>query len=201
MMKKNKAFFYICYTFNSDNTHNFSFDKDGSYMGQTKIRVINRNGKTVAANGYELGEVIVKGNGVRIPPNDEASFFNDGWLYTGDIGVVHSDGSIEITERRKDLQVDNEEAFSTVDVELLLQKHQHIYEVAATITPDKEKGDMLEVFIVTKDNTHVSEKGIIQYIKEDERNLKVPGKVTFLEELPKTVSGKLLRRQLKSHND
>ncbi|MBU5266459.1 AMP-binding enzyme [Virgibacillus proomii] len=161
-------------------------------MNQTKVRVVNHKGEDVAHNGKEVGDIIVKGNGTL----QHAQFhpvLEDGWIFTGDKGTVDEDGRIHVKEARKDIP---DEGISIAYLEKLLLQHPKIEEVAIIPVPHKEIGEIAHAFVVLKNKQQVSKKEILSFCKEKSKNSSCPQGISFVEELPKTTSGKILKGEL-----
>lgn len=171
------------------------------HMVDIEVRVVNNQGEDVAQNGYEQGEIIVKGHGV---PDDNIENGNhtniDGWLRTGDQGTIDEDGKINIIKPNKDLTNNNGEKVSAFEIENVLSEHPAIREIVLIATPDANLGEVLHAFIVLHDNNELTEQELITFAKKHFTRPNCPKKVTFMDELPKTTSGKILRTQLAKLN-
>lgn len=167
-------------------------------MSGTKIRVINEAGKDVKRNGKEVGDIVVKGHGVMEADKTVQTQIN-GWLFTGDKGTVDENGNIAVVERSIDISAEDHRNISIIEIERAFNILPEIREAAAVLTPHKNKGEIIKVFIVLNSNHQVTDKELITSAKEKiKASEKLPMiKITFLEELPRTTSGKLLRLQLK----
>ncbi|UJL47756.1 hypothetical protein KFZ58_07840 [Virgibacillus sp. NKC19-16] len=163
-------------------------------MVDTEVRVVNKYGKDVAPNGMEIGEIIVKGNGFTENGNEANQ---DGWLYTGDLGTKDEQGRITIVEHKNDPINNNENNISSLEVEGVLYEHPAVQEVAVIVTPHEELGEISHAFIVSRTGSTVTEQELMTFSRGKLENFKCPRTVTFMEELPKTVSGKILKVKLK----
>lgn len=166
-------------------------------MEGTKIRVINESGKSVKKDGQEVGDIIVKGHGVMEADKTKQKQI-DGWLYTGDKGTVDENGNIKVVEQSIDVSAEEHKNISIIDIEKAFNKHPHVRETAAVLVPHKNQGEIIKVFVVLNPDQEVTDKELITSAKEQlMASEKLPKiKITFLEELPRTTSGKLLRLQL-----
>lgn len=166
-------------------------------MSDLEVRVVNRLGEDVAKNGREIGEIIVKGHSV---PKDKIKNRNltDGWLQTGDQGTIDKDGTINIIKPNKDLTNNDGGKISTIEIENVLLKHQAIQEIVIMAIPHIKYGEMLHAYVVLHEDYNLTEQEIIAYTKKIFSPANCPKKVTFMDELPKTTSGKILRTQLSS---
>jgi len=169
--------------------------KAGYEMIRTNIRVVNELGKDVTANGSDVGEIIVKGHGVMQGywKNEEETkhTITDGWLYTGDMGTIDSDGRIAIVDRKKDIIISGGENISSIEVEDVLYEHPAIDEVALVAVPHEKWGETPHAIVVLKEGHLLTEKELIDFTREKLAHFKCPTSVTFLDELPKTASGKI----------
>lgn len=170
----------------------------GLPVPSTDMRVVDDN-KQPLPHG-EIGEIQVKGpqvmKGYYNRPDETAKALTDGWMNTGDIGIAHPDGYFQIVDRKKDMI--NVSGFNVYpnEIEDILATHPKILEAAAVGIEDEKSGEVVKVFIVKKDNS-LTEKEVITFCKEQLTGYKVPKKVAFREELPKTNVGKILRRELR----
>ncbi|MBY7143823.1 hypothetical protein KFZ56_12350 [Virgibacillus sp. NKC19-3] len=166
-------------------------------MVDTEVRVVNKHGKDVAPNGMEIGEIIVKGNGFT---EDRKEANQDGWLYTGDMGTKDEQGRITIVEHKNDPINNNEYNISALEVERILYEHSAVQEVAVIVSPHEEWGEISHAFVVPYTKSTVTEEELIEFSRGKLENFKCPQTITFMEELPKTVSGKILKVKLKDMN-
>lgn len=161
-------------------------------MVNTEVRVVNKQGEDVTPNGAELGEIIVKGNGI----TEANQTLVDGWLYTGDIGTIDDQGNIHVVKHKNAQITDNVENIASLEVEGVLYKHPEVEEVAVIVTPHIEWGETSHAFIVPREGSAVTEDDLIEFSKEKLLHYKCPKAITFMDELPKTASGKILRVKL-----
>ena len=149
----------------------------------------------VPADGKTMGELMLKGNTVmkgylKNPEATEAALRGD-WLHTGDLGVMHPDGYIEIKDRSKDIIISGGENISSLEVEEALYRHPDIMEAAVVAAPHEKWGETPCAFVTLKlDGATISEGDVIEYCRENLAHYKCPTKVMF-GDLPKTSSGKI----------
>lgn len=176
--------------------------KAGLEVIGTKVRVVDEEGEEVAKDGKEVGEVIVKGPGVMKGywKNEEETnrTLRNGWLYTGDMGTVDGYGRIAITDRKKDIIISGGENISSIEVESVFYDHDEIQEAAVIALPHEKWGETPHAIIVRKEGSELSEEEIISFSREKLAHFKCPTAVTFLEELPKTASGKIQKVKLRN---
>lgn len=149
--------------------------------------------KSVPADGKTLGEVMYRGNTVMNGyfKNREATedAFKDGWFRSGDLGVKHEDGYIEIKDRSQDIIISGGENISTIEVEDVLFSHPAVFEAAIVGRPDTLWGETPCAFVKLKDGCDVSDDEIISYCRSRLPQYMAPRTVVF-EDLPKTSTGK-----------
>jgi long-chain acyl-CoA synthetase len=149
----------------------------------------------------EIGEVVVKGPQVMAgywnQPSETAMVLRDGWLYTGDIGYMDSQGYFTIVDRKKELIIAGGFNVYPREVEEPLYEHPKVKEVVAVGLPDPYRGETVKVYIVLKEGERATEQEIIDFCKQRMAKHKVPTLVEFRQELPKTLVGKVLRRALR----
>jgi long-chain acyl-CoA synthetase len=149
----------------------------------------------------ELGEIVVRGpvvmKGYYKQPEATRQTLVDGWLLTGDIGYVDDDGYFYITDRKKDLIIVGGFNVFPREVDELLYQHPKVKEGITIGLPDAYKGERIKVFIVLKEGEMASEQEMIDYFKQRLTPYKVPSEVEFRQDLPKSIIGKILRRELR----
>jgi fatty-acyl-CoA synthase len=148
----------------------------------------------VPPDGRTIGELLIRGNTVMkgYLKNPEATdeAMKDGWFHTGDLGVVHPDGYVEIKDRSKDIIISGGENISSLEVEEVLYKHPAVLEAAVVARPDEKWGEAACAFVTLKQNAVAGEADIIQFCRDNMARFKVPKSVVF-GELPKTSTGKI----------
>ncbi|MBI1775233.1 MAG: acyl-CoA synthetase [Proteobacteria bacterium] len=148
----------------------------------------------VPADGLTMGEVFMRGNIVMkgYLKNARASedAFRDGWFHTGDLGVMHEDGYIELKDRSKDIIISGGENISTIEVEGVLYRHPAVLEAAVVARPDARWGESPCAFVTLKDGAKADSEEIIQFCRQHMARFKVPKTVVF-GLLPKTSTGKI----------
>ena len=163
--------------------------------------VIDDDGAEVPHDGETVGEIVVRGNvvmaGYYNDPEATAQAMRDGWFHTGDAAVIHPDGYIEIRDRLKDVIISGGENISSVEVEGVLLRHPAIQEVAIVGMPDTRWGEAPHAFVVLKKGATVAENELREFARMNLAHFKVPHSVTFIEELPKTATGKIQKYVLR----
>jgi acyl-CoA synthetase (AMP-forming)/AMP-acid ligase II len=166
-----------------------------------ELKVVTENGNCVIADEQQVGEIWVRGDTVtpgywHLPEETEQSF-SDGWLRTGDLAVVDSEGYVNIVDRKKDMIVTGGENVYSTEVENVLYMNPKILEAAVFGVPDEKWGEAVQAAVVLRDNESATEAEIIQFCKQHQAAFKAPKAVVFLKELPKTGSGKIYKKALR----
>ena len=148
----------------------------------------------VAADGKTMGEVVMRGNvvmkGYLKNPTATREAFEGGWFRTGDLGVMHEDGYIELKDRSKDIIISGGENISTIEVEGVLYQHPAVAEAAVVARSDEKWGETPCAFVTLKPGESVSEQELIDFCRENMAHFKCPRTVVF-SDLPKTSTGKI----------
>jgi fatty-acyl-CoA synthase len=155
----------------------------------------------VPADGETLGEVMFRGNivmkGYLKNPAATQESFAGGWFHSGDLGVVHPDGYVQLKDRSKDIIISGGENISSIEVEDVLLKHPSVMFAAVVARPDKKWGETPCAFVERKPgHEHVSADDLIAYCREHLARFKAPRHIVF-SELPKTSTGKIQKFKLR----
>jgi len=165
----------------------------GNVISQ-QLRVIDTHGDDVPADGSALGEIAIRGNNVMLGYyHDEIATrkaIPDGWFRTGDLGVMHADGYVEIRDRAKDIIISGGENIASIEVERALCGHPAVMEAAVVAGPDSRWGEIPVAFVVLKSGAATSETELIAYAREHLAHFKAPKRIVF-GELPKNATGKI----------
>jgi len=149
----------------------------------------------------ESGEIILKGpqvsRGYYNRPQETAQSFRDGWFYTGDIGYMDEEGYLFIVDRKKDMIIAGGYNIYPREIDEVLYEHPKIQEACAVGIPDPYRGETVKAFIVLKPGESLDEQEIAAYCKEKLAAYKVPKVYEFVDDLPKSAIGKVLRRELR----
>jgi fatty-acyl-CoA synthase len=163
------------------------------------VQVVDADDQPVPANGTSVGEIVVRSNTVMAgyldDPATTATALRNGWFHTGDLGVMHSDGYIELTDRSKDIIVSGGENIASVEVEKVLATHPAVLEVAVVAVPHARWGERPVAFVTAADGA-VTEAELIEYVRGRLARFKAPDRV-FFESLPKTSTGKIQKHALR----
>ena len=170
----------------------------GLPIPSTNVRIWDEE-KGLCATG-EIGEIQVEGpqvmKGYYNRPDETANTIKDGWLCTGDMGIMDKEGFVKIVDRKKDMILVSGFNVYPNEIEDVVASHEKVLEVAAVGIPDEKSGEVVKIFVVKKDKS-LKEKELIAYCRENLTGYKVPKEVAFRDELPKTNVGKILRRALR----
>jgi fatty-acyl-CoA synthase len=157
-------------------------------------RVVDGNMNDVPRDGETLGEVVMAGNNVMKgyfgQPDATTEAFRGGWFHSGDIGVWHPDGYIELRDRKKDIIISGGENISTIEVEQCVARHSSVMECAVVAIPDDKWGERPKAFVTLKPGQSATEQDIIEFCKQHIAHFKAPAAVEF-GDLPKTSTGKV----------
>jgi long-chain acyl-CoA synthetase len=170
----------------------------GLPVSSTYMRIVDDNYNPLPVG--EVGEIQIKGpqvmKGYYNRPDETEQTIKDGWLLTGDIGLMQPDGYFQIVDRKKDMILVSGFNVYPNDIEEIVAAHPKVMEVAAIGIPSEKSGEVVKIFVSKKDKS-LTEKELIQYCRENLTNYKVPKEIEFLKEMPKTNVGKILRRALR----
>jgi len=165
------------------------------------IRVVDDDNNDVPRDGATLGEVVMRGNNVMTgyfaDEDATAKAFRGGWFHSGDLGVWHPDGYIELRDRAKDIIVSGGENISTIEVEAAIDAHPAVLEVAVVGIPDEKWGERPKAFVVLREGREATAADIVAHTRERIAKYKVPERIEFVTELPKTSTGKIQKFQLR----
>jgi fatty-acyl-CoA synthase len=125
-----------------------------------------------------------------------AEAFRGGWLHTGDLGVLHPDGYVELRDRKKDIIISGGENISTVEVEQAIMSHPAVLEAAVVAIPDERWGEVPKAFVVLKAGQRASPEELVEHCRQRLARFKAPKQIEF-GELPKTSTGKIQKYLLR----
>jgi fatty-acyl-CoA synthase len=153
----------------------------------------------------EVGEIIVKGPNVFLgywnKPEETVKAFVDGWFHTGDMGRKDEEGFLFIVGRKVELIISSGENIYPAEVEKAIQSISQVKEAAAVGMPDPRRGEVVAAFVSLKAGMSLSEQELIEHISDKIAAFKLPKKVFFVEDFPRNVSGKILKKELKKRFD
>lgn len=170
-------------------------------MTSGELLVVDTDGNEVPHDGLTIGEIVVRGNvvmkGYYNDPTATDAAIRDGWFHTGDAAVVHPDGYAEIRDRIKDVIISGGENISSVEIEGMLLRHPAVREVAIVGMPHEQWGESPHAFVVLQAGATATEAEMKQFVRDHLAHFKMPQWVSFVDELPKTATGKVQKYVLR----
>jgi fatty-acyl-CoA synthase len=190
--------------------HGFDLEDEEKYARQAmtgfadpgvEIRVVNDGDKDVPHDGKTVGEIITRCDGVMKgywnQPEATAEALRGGWFHTGDMATIDEDGYLLIVDRKKDIIVSGGENISSLEVEKTIMAHPLVLEAAVIPVPDEKWGEVPKALVVLKPGARPSEIELIEFCRARLAHYKCPHSVEFRESLPKTGTGKILKKDLR----
>jgi fatty-acyl-CoA synthase len=165
------------------------------------IRVVDQAGADVPRDGATVGEVVMTGNNVMKgyfeDPEATAEAFRGGVFHSGDLGVWHPDGYIELRDRAKDLVISGGENISTIEVEQAITSHPAVLEAAVVGVPDDRWGERPKAFVVLRDGRPAAPEDLRAHVRARLAGFKCPDAFEMLDALPRTSTGKVRKNVLR----
>ena len=191
---------------NAGSIVNLPYKKDLSSIGVPitgEVKVVNPDTREMLPVG-EVGEIMYRSPQVakgywNKPEETKESFQTDGWLRTGDAGYISEEGFVNFVDRIKDLIIASGYNISPFDVESVMMQHPAVMEVAVIGAPDEYRGETVKAYVVPKEEYKgkVNEEELLEFCKDKMATYKRPRIVEFIDALPKSSVGKVLRRELR----
>ncbi|WP_035759787.1 AMP-binding protein [Granulicoccus phenolivorans] len=167
----------------------------------TRVRVVDPGGNQVPMDGKTPGEIIVRSpanmTGYLNLPEVTKNTLRDGWMWTGDVATMDSEGYVFIVDRAKDMIISGGENIYSIQVEDAIGSHPDVVECAVIGVPDEEWGETVKGFVVLKKGSAATETDIIEQAKTRLASYQKPRSIEFVTELPKAPTGKILKRELR----
>ena len=164
-----------------------------------EVKIVDDEDKELPAG--EQGEIAVKGPNVMVGyykrPDETQTALRGGWLHTGDVGFLDEDGYLYITDRLKDMVIKGGYNLYPSEIEGYLHEHPAIAEVSVIGIPDEKYGETIMAFVVLLPDQKLTEKEVIAFAKTKMTPFKAPSRVNFVEALPKSLVGKVLKNELR----
>ncbi|MGO3763605.1 long-chain-fatty-acid--CoA ligase [Glutamicibacter arilaitensis] len=165
-------------------------------------RIVDENMNDVPADGQTMGEIVLRGNNVMIGYyRDEAATaqaFHGGWFHTGDLGVMHPDGYIQVRDRAKDIIISGGENISTIEVEQALASHPEVLDLAVIGVADEKWGERPVAYVIRASGSTLDAETLIGFAREKLAGFKVPRTIVFPQDLPRTSTGKVQKNVLRA---
>jgi len=172
-----------------------------AFIGADPIRVVDESMQDVPRDGATMGEVVMRGNNVMAgyydDPGATEHAFRGGWFHSGDLGVWHPDGYVELRDRAKDVIVSGGENISTIEVEQALARHPAVLECAVVAMPHDKWGERPKAFVVLRDGADADSAELIEHVRGSIARFKAPDEIELVDELPKTSTGKVQKYVLR----
>jgi len=174
----------------------------GIALPDTDCRIVDAETGTSEMPPGEVGELIVRGpqimKGYWKNEKETRDVLRNGWLYTSDLATMDQSGYVFIVDRKKDLVISSGYNIYPREIEEVLYEHPKVHDAAAIGVPHPQKGEVVKIFIVTKSGETLSRQEILDWCTQKLAPYKVPREVEFRDSLPKTIVGKVLRRELRN---
>ncbi len=165
-----------------------------------EVTVLDESDRPVPFDGETMGEVCMRGNvvmkGYFHNPEATEQAFRGGWFHSGDVGVMHPDGFIELRDRKKDIIISGGENISTIEVQQAVESHPAVLECAVIAIPDDKWGEVPKAFVTLKAGSSATEQEIIDHVRARIAHFKAPKAIEF-GDLPKTSTGKVQKYVLR----
>ena len=170
----------------------------------TELRVVGKDGADVPADGETIGEIWARSDGVMAgywhDPDLSAQALEGGWFHTGDMATIDENGYLLIVDRKKDMIVSGGENVSSLEVEKVLAAHPDVYEAAVIPMPDLQWGEVPMALVVRKPGSSATEAELVEFCRARLAHYKCPKSVAFVDSLPKTATGKFLKKELRKQD-
>lgn len=187
-----------------------SWPGEQRYVGQAmtgfaipgvELRVVDGSENDVPHDGKTIGEVVARGDtvmkGYWQRPEATAAVMKGNWFHTGDVATIEENNYIMIVDRKKDIIVSGGENISTLEVEKVLAAHPGVFEVTIIPVPDEKWGEVPKALVVLKPGSQTQEGELLDFCRSRLSHYKCPHSVEFLDSLPKTGTGKILKKELR----
>jgi len=185
----------------SDERRHVAQAMTGYAIPGVELRVIDHNGEDVPGDGKTMGEIIARADGVMQgywqQPGETAHVMRNGWFHTGDMAVIDESGSVLIVDRLKDIIISGGENISSLEVEKAILAYPGVYEAAVIPVPDDKWGEVPKALVVAKPGSSLTESELLEFCRSSIAHYKCPRSIEFVESLPKTATGKVLKKNLR----
>ncbi|MCO6010448.1 long-chain fatty acid--CoA ligase [Actinoallomurus purpureus] len=172
----------------------------GQPVTHLQWRLVDDNDRVVPVG--EVGELVVRGPNVFAgywgKPVETAEALRGGWFHTGDLGRADEDGFVSLVDRKKDMVITGGENVYPIEVEQVLYRHPDVDDVAVIGVPDERWGETVTAVVVRRTDSTLTAEELVGWVRERLAHFKCPRRVEFVDGLPRTATGKLLKRELRS---
>jgi acyl-CoA synthetase (AMP-forming)/AMP-acid ligase II len=171
----------------------------GKPFFHTEVRLVDDSGRDLGPE--QKGEVLLRApntmKGYWNRPEDTAAAIKDGWLHTGDIGKMDEDGYLYVMDRKKDMIISGGENIYPAEIEDSLRRHPKVADVGVIGFPHEKWGEAVKAILVLKEGKELTEEELIEWCQGKIGKFKIPKKVVFTDSIPRTPTGKILKRVLR----
>jgi fatty-acyl-CoA synthase len=175
--------------------------RTGYPLPGVEVRIVDAEDRDVPHDGVSIGEIVARSDGVMDgywkQPEATAAVMRNGWFHTGDMATMDENGYILIVDRKKDIIVSGGENISSLEVEKAILAHPAVYEVAVIPVPDERWGEVPKALVSLKPGAQVSQDELLEFTRARLAHYKCPRSIEFLDVLPKTGTGKILKKELR----
>ena len=175
--------------------------RTGYPLPGVEIRIVDAEDHDVPHDGVSIGEIVARSDGVMAgywkQPEATAAVMRSGWFHTGDMATMDENGYVLIVDRKKDIIVSGGENISSLEVEKVMLAHPAVYEVAVIPVPDERWGEVPKAIVSLKPGMQLSESELMEFTRSRLSHYKCPRSIEFMEVLPKTGTGKILKKELR----
>lgn len=179
--------------------HKIKMGVSGRANHFTDARIVDENGTDVEPG--VVGEFIIKGETIMKEyykmPEETKKTLKDGWLYTGDLGVIDEDGFITLVDRKKDMIISGGENVYSTEVEQVLYRHSDVLEAAVIGIPHEVWGETVAAIVVPKEGKTIDKEELMQFCRQQLAGYKIPRVIYEMDQLPRNASGKVLKYKLR----
>ncbi len=166
-----------------------------------ELRVIGPSGQDVPHDGTVMGEIVARGDvvmdGYWRQEEATAAAMEGGWFHTGDVAIVDRYNYLQIVDRKKEIIVSGGENISSLEVEKVLLAHPDVYEAVVIPVPHEKWGEVPKALVTLRPGSQAKEHDLLEFCRSRLSHYKCPRSLEFLESMPKTGSGKVLKRELR----
>lgn len=167
-----------------------------------EMQILDATERELPQDGQHCGELVARGDGVMKGYWNQAAasteVFRNGWFHTGDIATINQEGYVAIVDRKKDIIISGGENISSLEVEKILLAHAAVLEATVIAVADEKWGEVPKALVVMREDACVTEEEIISFCRSHLAHYKCPRSVHFVEALPKTATGKVLKKDLRA---